>query len=172
MQATVKVPREGEWFEVNPSSINRELFFEERTDWQQEQARTLIVKAFAKWDKKRRPDRCFETLVPKMTWKNGKSVRENRRIARSLGDKMANWVEEALEWAQRITNGESWEKLCNESDTNSMYRLITWENGHSRIVGGSVEAKDPCSTTDVLDQNFKSDCQMGFTVPKVVKYEV
>ena len=30
---------------------------------------------------------------------------------------MADWVEQAFEWAQRISNGESWKTICNDADT-------------------------------------------------------
>lgn len=62
-------------------------------------------------------------------WKN---VVELKEEAKNQGGHMANWIEQALEWAQRIDNGESWETICNEPDKNKHYRMIIGEKGYCK----------------------------------------
>lgn len=84
---------------------------------------------------------------------------------------MADWVEQALEWAQRIHNGETWESICNEPDTAKYYRLIIWKSGFAKIIGG-------CSVDNGLDSaTFLSRnlCHIStvlyHVVPLVVRYK-
>lgn len=150
-----QVPTEGKLFEVKPLEIDRSKFeFEKPTIiwepmgallcWnQKEWVRQIIKEAFAEVDK--RPERyaaAFYTLIPKKRWDGYKSIAELKAYARCLGGLMANWVEQALEWAQRIDNGESWDNICKESDTVNYYRMIRWKNGHCRLVGGSLKDGD------------------------------
>ena len=170
-RTVANAPREGEWFEVNPSTIDRRLFVEERKDRREESTRQLILEAFVAVDDNPRYGRCFETLVPKKTWPTGKTVKENKEIARELGDRMVNWVEEALERAQRLTNGESWYAVCNGWDGNKFHRMIIWKNGKARVVGAAlVSGVGFCSTT-VREEDFDDDRRTGATVPKVVRYK-
>ena len=58
-------PIEGKWFMVNPMTINRKLFEEEREDSLQERLRKLILQIFKSVDEK--PNICahpFEILIP------------------------------------------------------------------------------------------------------------
>ena len=165
---TVQKPEEGKWFEVNPETINQKLFKEERADPQQEETRKLIQEAFAAV--KSNPEKyasSFKTLMPEKTW-NYKTVAELKELATILGDHMADWVEQALEWAQRIQNGESWENLCNDVDTANCYRLIAWKNGYTRVVGGSRRSNDSDPASVVYDSSSYSDSTLYDTVPLVV----
>ena len=165
-----KVPTEDQWFEVNLQDINQSLFEKEKKDGRQEKTRKLILEAFA--EAKRKPEkygRKFKTMMPKKTWTD-KTVKELRQLAWELGDHNADWVEQALEWAQRICNGESWEAVCNNADTANWYRLVVWKNGYARLVGGSRDCSDYNPASYVYDLN----CGYGgfdFTVPLVVLYE-
>lgn len=171
-QAVANVPRVGEWFEVNPQTINRQLFKERREDKRQECTRQLILEAFAAVDGNPEYARGFETMVPKKTWKSsGNTVRENKEIASELGDRMANWIEEALEWAQRLTNGESWSAVCNGWDGNDFHRMITWKNGFARVVGAALKSGIGFCSTSVLEEDFDDERRVGATVPKVVRYK-
>ena len=134
----VKTPTEGEWFEVNIQTINQELFKDKRADRDQEKTRQLILEAFE--EVKKDPEkygRKFRTMMPKKTW-NVLTVDGLKLLARTFDGNMADWVEQSLEWAQRIDNGESWENVCNEPDTANWYRLIIWKDGHTKKVGGSL----------------------------------
>lgn len=165
-------PSEGEWFEVKPQDIDQKLFKKKRSDNnRQEATRQLILEAFAKM--KNNPEKYgknFETMMPQNTW-SSKTVAQLKEMASNLGDHNANWVEQALEWAQRIANGESWEAICNDKDTANWYRLVVWKNGYARRVGGSVcfSSNEPAS--DVGFGDYDDGCILGCTVPLVVLYE-
>ena len=120
-------PTVGRWFLVNPMCINRSLFMEEKEDKSQECIRKLILGAFNEVDgNKLRYQNPFETLIPldaqikPFHW----LATEEMTIAWFDGlirdsDKFCSWanrIEQCLEWAQRIQNGEPWEDLCNKAD--------------------------------------------------------
>lgn len=169
--STAKVeqrPTEDKWFEVNPQAIDQSLFQKERKDERQEKTRRLILEAFA--EVKNSPEKYgkkFKTMMPKKSWKS-KTVKELKQLACELGNHNADWVEQALEWAQRICNGESWEVICNNADTANWYRLVVWKNGYARLVGGSRanDNHNPASYVDNAD--FDSYYSFSSTVPLVV----
>lgn len=171
---TVKVaqtPTEDEWFEVNPRAIDQKLFQEKREDSQQEETRQLILEAFA--EVKSNPERygrAFKTMMPKKTW-SSKTVVELKKLACKLGDHNADWVEQALEWAQRIANGESWEDICNNRDTANWYRLVVWKSGYVRLVGGSRNNYSVIPASDILSSDYYDFCNLNDAVPLVVLYK-
>ena len=173
MSKTLQVcerPEEGKWFEVNPQAINKELFQEERADWRQERTRQLILEAFA--EMKNDPGkygRPFKTMMLEKTW-SSKTVAELKELASAFGDRNADWVEQALEWAQRIHNGETWEGVCNRPDTANWYRLVVWKNGYARLIGGSVKCYNDSPASDVDNIDYHSDDRILYTVPLVVLY--
>lgn len=160
-----QTPTEGKWFEVNPTEIDQSLFLEERADKDQERTRQLILEAFAKMKDDSKYARSFKTLMPKKRWIE-KYVYELKEIACNLGDHMADWVEQALEWAQRIANGETWEAVCNDPDIANWYRLVEWKNGYARHIGG---ANYPTSRVNSVD--YYPDLRLNYTVPLVVAYD-
>lgn len=136
-------PMEGRWFEVRPQDIDQKLFENKRGNSRQEETRILILKAFE--EMRCNPEKyCknFTTMTPKMTKTRAfedKTVAELKEIATNNGGHTADWVELALEWAQRIANGESWKELCNDVDTeHTWYRLVVWYTGYARIGGGAA----------------------------------
>ncbi len=166
-----QVPTEDQWFEVNPQTINQSLFKKKRKDERQERTRKLILGAFA--EVKSSPEkygRKFKTMMLKKTW-TFKTVAELKQLACEFGNHNADWVEQALEWAQRICNGESWEAVCNNADTANWYRLVVWKNGYARLVGGSRcnGNFNPASDVDFID--CYSSRSISNTVPLVVLYE-
>lgn len=163
-----QVPTEDQWFEVNPQTINQSLFKKERKDERQERTRKLILEAFA--EVKSSPEkygRKFKTMMPKKTW-TSKTVAELKQLACEFGNHNADWVEQALEWAQRICNGESWEAVCNKADTANCYRLVVWKNGYARLVGGSRNYNVLNPASDVFDYDYGSFNCIYDTVPLVV----
>lgn len=163
-----KVPTENQWFEVDPLGIDLKLFRKKRKDASQETTRKLILEAFAElWRNPRKYGRKFKTMMPKKDWshKTGKQFSE---MGCKLGNHMADWVEQAMEWAQRIANGESWEDVCNKADTANCYRAIIWKNGSIRIVGGSHYSDLCCSASDVHNNDYDYDFIFINTVPLVV----
>ena len=165
----IQRPTEGIPFKVNPLEIDRNLFQKEREYKRQEETRQLILEAFTKVDEDpEKYGKPFKTLMPEKTWQGWKKVGELIDIAYKLGDHDADWVEQALEWAQRISNGETWEDICNNPDTANWYRLIEWKNGYYRLVGGSRERYNYRPASDVHDDNYLSNYGIFYTVPLVV----
>ena len=164
-------PTEGDPFEVNPPGINRTLFQVKREDPNQETMRQLILEAFTKKDENpEKYGKPFKTLMPEKTW-DWKTVGELKELATKLGDHIADWVEQALEWAQRIQNGETWEAICNEPDTAKWYRLVQWKNGCYGIVGGARRAGCPAPATIVLCKDRDRVRKTQSAVPLVVLYK-
>ena len=164
----VERPTEEKWFEVKPQSIDQGLFIKKRADGRQEETRQLILEAFA--EVKANPEKYsgnFKTMMPKKDW-DREIVAELEKKASQLGDHIADWVEQALEWAQRIANGETWKDICNDPDTANWYRLVKWKDGYFRLVGGS---RDYVPVSDVSNSECVSNCGLNDTVPLVVLYE-
>lgn len=164
-----QTPTEGKLFEVNPLGIDRSKFEKPMSDQQQEWTRQIIQEAFNEVDKN--PEKyasAFYTLMPEKKWQGHKTVAKLKEYAKDLGGQTADWVEQALEWAQRIFNGESWEAICNNTDTAKWYRLISWKNGYCRLVGGSRNNYDIYPASYVGDYDYFSNFRVNYTVPLVV----
>lgn len=166
-----KPPIEGKCFAVNPSLIDQSIFKQKRNDIEQEKMRRTIVKAFTEMkDNPWKYSKPFKTLIPKKTWSE-MAVWELIEFSKNVGDHITDWVEQALEWAQRITNGETWENVCNTPDTAKWYRLVIWKNGHARIIGGSTENHNDCPACDVGCDDCNIGDVLANTVPSIVVYE-
>lgn len=164
-------PTEEQWFEVNPQTIEQRLFLRKRKDKWQEETRKLILEAFAEVENNpEKYGRKFKTMMPRKTWLY-KTVEELKLMACLVGDRNANWVEQALEWAQRIYNGESWETVCNNVDTANFYRLVMWKTGFARLVGGSRADGNDYPASGVHCDDFGSSASFCNAVPLVVLYE-
>lgn len=166
----VQAPTEGKPFEVNPKKIDRTLFDKPRCDARCERVRIMIQEAFAEVDKK--PGKYASTfwlLIPKKDWDGYKTVEELEAYANNLGDGVADWVEQALEWAQRISNGEKWDDICVWDDTAKWYRLIRWKNGRHRVVGGARMRRKGyyTSATDVFDHDYRPKSYFNEVVPLI-----
>ena len=170
------VPQKKDWYKVTPHLISRNLFKNPRKDPWQEQLRCLINDAFEEVDKN--PDapysKTFYTLVPEKIWNKPVKVYVLQNYACELGDGMASWIEQALEWAERISNGASWQSLCDTVDKSKWYRLIVWKNHKYISVGGSSQNNTLHTKTHLqlheLSQKSHFD-ETYDTVPVVVKYE-
>jgi len=165
-----QIPTEGKWFRVSLLTIDPNLFREKRSDSMQESTRQLILEAFEEVKKNSKYTKPFKTMILQKTW-SSKTVGELEKLARKLGDRNADWVEQALEWAQRIANGESWEDICNKADTSSWYRLVVWKNGYVRIVGGSHKRYNNNPVSCVLNYDLCDYGIISYSVPLVVLYE-
>jgi len=161
-----QIPIEGKLFEVDPLGIDRSCFEKPRSEWQ-ERVRKTIQEAFEELEK--HPVKYaspFYTLIPEKNWNGCKTVTELMEYANDLGGYVADWVEQALEWAQRIYNGESWEVICNNADTANWHRLVIWKNGHCRLVGDTRNSRNNYPPTD-LGNGCDSDDRLNRTVPLV-----
>ena len=164
-----QTPSEGKLFEVNPLEIDRSKFEKPMSNRKQEWTRQIIQKAFAEVDK--HPEKyasAFYTLMPEKKWNGLKTVAELNAYANDLDGQMADWVEQALEWAQRLFNGESWETICNNADTAYWYRVILWKNGCYRLVGGSRNININYPASDVGNRGYYSNDRIIGAVPLVV----
>ena len=167
----VKQPTENEWFEVKPQAIDQKIFEEERKDFRQEETRKLIVEAFAKM--KKNPEKYgknFKTMFPKKEWV-AKTIAQLEEMASERGDHNADWVEQALEWAQRIANGEAWKCICNYADEANYYRVVIYKLGDAKLVGGSVKYNDIMPASHVSSSYYGSNCIFSGAVPLIVLYE-
>lgn len=167
----VQGPKEGEWFEVNPLDINQELFRNRKENLEHETKRRIILEAFE--ELKNKPEeyaKVFYTLIPE---KNGqvRTVRQLKKIASIYGDHMANWVEQALEWAQRIYNGESWEDICDKPDTVKWHRVVAWKNKCAKIIGGAKQYRDNSPPSNIDGADFREGFNIYTAVPLVVGYK-
>ena len=166
-----QIPREGIWFEVNPKTIKRSLFEEERLNSFQERTRRRILESLDEVNKN--PDkygRKFKTSMLKKTW-DSKKAKELEEMACELGDHIVDEVEENLELAQRITNGETWEQICNLPDTANWHRLIKSKNDCFRRIGGAKLYNRDASPAVVSSRDFYDDDIFEDTVPLVAAYE-
>ena len=160
-------------YEVNPMDIiaNEDIFKEKRDNSLQETTRKIIIEAIGEAKRNPKYKRKFETIIPKKI-ETVKTVKELEVLACNIGEHMADWVEQALEWAQKIIDDKTWEKVCNNPDTNKCYRLVKWKNGQPRIVGGSTldnEFRLSPSNVDMSDLNYNNI--IIDAVPLVIVYK-
>lgn len=163
-------PAEGKLFEVKPLEIDRSKFEKPMSDRNREWTRRVIQDAFAQVDKY--PEKYaspFYTLIPEKNWYGYKTVVELHEYANDLGGHMADWVEQALEWAQRIFNGESLTSFFDIADTANWYRLIRWkEMGAYRLVGGARYCDNFYPASNVHYYSSLPNFEIASTVPLVV----
>ena len=115
--------------------------------------------------------RTFKTMIPEKTW-GSKSIANLEKLANNLGDHCADWVEQALEWAQRIANGESWEDICNQIDNTNYFRLVVWKSGYLKFIGGSSKYDSYYPISHIGRDNYKDHIIISDAVPLVVSYDV
>lgn len=155
------------WLRVNLKSINREFFIKPRDDEKQNAIRNIILEAFEEADKNPGRYDTFETLEPEKTWPN-KTIKELKGIVHTYNGNISNWVEQALEWAQIISNVGNW-NICKNVDSANWFRLITWKEGEYRLVGGASRVGSQKSPVEVHDKKLSSNTILGDVVPKIVR---
>lgn len=167
--ATVIQPLiEGNMFKVDPLGLNREKFTKNRTDRRQEETRKKIMEALCKLD--RYPERygiSFYTVIPEKKWNGKKSIASMELYAKSLGGCMSDSVEQSLEWAQRICNGESWEKICNDADTAEWFRVIKSNDRIYKRIGGSKVGGERKPASYSENRNYFRHSEVANAVPLV-----
>lgn len=158
---------------VKPLDIEQKLFQKPRKNQRQEGLRQLILESFVELN--RRPEvfgRPFTIISPSKTWNGGKKVCELKEISNSIGDHMANWIEQALDWAYQISKSKrNWEKLSNCPDESECFRLIDWKDGCARLMGGSSYTQQTHTMTDIFSVSYGLEEEIYDTVPAVVRYE-
>lgn len=166
----VQTPTEGKWFRVNPETINRKLFEEKRDDYKQEIVRQYILDTFKKMDENPKYCKPFKIMFPEKTW-FVKTAGQLQELASTLGSHNADIFEQALEWAQRISNGETWEELCNQQDRANWYRLVKSKKDSFYIVGGCYNSKSNYSAARLSSSICLEDTKLDHVVPLIVTYE-
>ena len=162
-------PAVGKAFLVTPMFIDRTLFTSRLKKKGQEATRILICYAFNEVDKK--PEKYaqdFVTIVPKKTW-HVKTCAELEIFARKNVCRIADWVQQALEWAQRISNGETWDDISVYPDCLDNRRIVLWDNGFYRKVGDSLESKTANPATHIDSHDYYSLNIVSDEVPLLVK---
>lgn len=163
-----KAPTEGKMFEVNMAKISKSLFRKRKNDWRQEKTRKCIIEAFKEVDMfPEKYGTVFYTYIPGKKWNIEKTMFEFEQYANALGGCMSNWVEQALEWAQRISNGETWEEVCNYIDTANFFRVIIGKNSSYVIVGGSRNAHYGCPASSIHDVSCENFMWHNMVVPLI-----
>ncbi len=168
-------PIENTYFEVNPNSINLDLFKTVRSDSAQEITRRTILDAFE--EVKKYPQKYgspFKTMIPNLDDCQDVSsicrptVDDLIEKSKKMGGHIASWVEQALEWAQRLENGESWKNICNDPDEIKWYRLVIWKDGYARRVGGASFIAYEHAASRLLDYRLYRGDHVSYTVPLLV----
>lgn len=139
-----KRPREEELFEVCPVKLLLcRKFFENLSENYGVNLKRYILKALDRVER----DPCryistFYTLIPEKTWNQRVTPKQLEAYAIKRGGHLADWTEQALEWAQRIINGETVKELYFNPDTVKWPRLVSWKRvGRYAIVGGGTMIK-------------------------------
>lgn len=167
----LQAPTEGKWFRINVRTIDQTLFNEARSDSNQEKTRQLILEAFEEVKKSPKYVKSFKILIPRKNW-SSKNVRACKRFAqRKFRGSIATWVDQALVWAKRISDGESWEMVCNSKDTANWYRLIKWKDGTIHPVGGMNVRWDNRPSSFIHDCTYGNTYPVHYCVPLIVKYK-
>ncbi len=165
-------PVEGKWFLVNPAKLDFNFLDAPRRNTKEEETRILITDAMHELEKyPEKYNSPFRTLVPICKVSTAKVINDFRRFSQNSGDGIADWVHQALEWAQRINNGESWNDICIKPDRMRCYRLIEWKNGFIRFVGGTNLGSFKCAATAVGKTDWKMKDKVFYAVPLIVKYD-
>lgn len=166
-----ETPTDGKMFKVNPSEIDRSKFEKPMSNIKQENTRQIILRAFAEVDENPEKYAClFYTFVPgNEGWLHLEPVKYFKEYAIKLEGDLADWVEQAMEWAQRISNGESWETICNIPDTLIETRLVKWDNGFYKSIGGSRGASNVCTPPSYVgEDDYDLDKRLLSNKPLIV----
>lgn len=167
---SMQTPFKGKRFKVNLETINLNLFLEAREDSKQEKIRQIIVEALTVAQNNPKYAKPFTTIIPEKDW-SAKYVFELEMLCYKFHGHTADWVEQCLEWAQKISNGVSWQELCNDADACDWYRLVSWKYDRLCLIGGAKALNSRVSATNVIAYSFRSDSVLSDTVPLIVVYD-
>lgn len=147
----------GKPFIVNPKTIDKKLFAIRRADAKEEWIRNFISLTIMEAEKY--PEKYlipFKTLIPEVEMNLQKIIKK---------EQLADWIQQGLEWAQRITNGEEWRKMCSEPDNINFRRFVKWGED-IRLIGGlsnpSTFISEPC---------WVDYTEVKYARPLLVEYE-
>lgn len=165
------VPEEGLWYDVDPTSIDKKLFYKRRENVQEEWIRTIIQDAFKEMHANPKMyGRKFQNMSPKKEW-DSMTVSEMAELPKKeQGTILTNWVFLALEWAQRIER-EGWDDVCKNPDKAKWFRLIVWKDLSYRLAGGSAMSGYYFPTASIDIYKLTPDRELYATVPSKTRYK-
>lgn len=90
-----------------------------------------------------------------------------------IGDHCADWIEQGLEWAQRIQNGEDFVSLCEIQDAIEYSRIVVFDDDMLwNVGGGGNDVHSYCvPPADVVPTRYDTTLDKIRYVPLVVGYE-
>lgn len=151
-------PHLDEWYYVDLDNIDQSIFQEPQNNYSCEETRQIILEAFAEVKKnpKKYPSK-FKTM-----FRNNSPLHEEdfEAYCCKFGDHSADWVEQALEWAQRICFESWWDVCIGDDKGSSVARAVLWKDGKYHYVGAYH------SVTYIHDRK-----SYGYTRPLIVGYD-
>lgn len=129
---------EGTLFLVKPMEIDRSLFEKNKLigDANREWIGEIIREAFEEFDNEHEKYGAqFYIFIPEKKWEGYIKVQTLKNYAKKCGGRVTDWVEWALQQAQRILNGESWEVVCDGIVLSPKIVMILWKKRRYRVVG-------------------------------------
>lgn len=160
---------------VVPYSIDRRIFTEPRKNYEQDIVRHKILWALDEVEKNpEKYSRPFQILIPKsFDWETVariKSISEMEAFAKKIGGHLTEDVEQCLEWAQRIDNGDTdhWWKICQDPERAEDKKLVKWGKGYV-LVGGSGMSASTLSDFRWYDPEVDYEVRLHM-VPSIVVY--
>ena len=152
----IKMPKEAigvEIHEVIPEDINRKLFEEKRIDEVEESARNFILYALENLDRKpSKYGKPFKTIIYMSKFEN-MTLGDVCDFTKKYGDYLANTIDQGLEWAYRITMGETWESVCKDVN-RGWYKMVQHENRYFFMYQGA-EKKSTIDTVAWSDDDYR-----------------
>jgi len=153
------------WILIDIDKIDKTLFNEPREDIKEERLRETIQEAFKMAECNPRYTLPFEVMTPSMY--EDKPIKVQIGEAYLRGEEPCDWAHQALEWAFRITNGESWENICKEVDRSTYSRMIFDKKGLLTYWGGSI--KHLAYQPETTESMFLFPYSYDFTPHSVLK---
>jgi len=157
------------WFKVDPRSINSTHFLMKRDDKKEEEIRELINEALEVAKNNSNYDRPFKTTEAQKNWSVGTLLLFKSIAEKIYGGHVTDWVEQCLEWAQKLEAGMSWNELCAKIDNTKYYKVVAWKRGQYRLIGGCTTSRKYYTPTHIgetvgLNQKLRN------AVPKITRY--
>ena len=161
---------------VDPACIVRSIFYEERSNPEQEKLRKDILEAFIELDK--HPGKYgepFYVVIPELKDHSVKNKANLTEHAKEFDGYVGDWVEYRLELAQKIYKADNqdseWYYLCNEPDYKEYYCKGISKSGRIENFGGSsyaYPAECPKSVIGYSQWWLSGDTEKCMAVPYVV----
>lgn len=126
-----------EFHEVIPADINKKLFEEKRINKAEETGRKIMLDAIENYlemfpEKYIKP---FKTITVMHGFEN-MTIDKIYGMTKEYGGSLSNLTDLGLEWAYRISVGETWESVCADID-RGFYKLVQYEARYFFLFNGT-----------------------------------